>query len=134
MIVVSNTTTQTIQPGQAITFDTVILHSGCAEQHRGGSSSVTLRRVGVYEAHFTGNIATATAATPVQLAVQIDGDTLQETTMIQTPSAAEAFANVSAATIVRNCDCGNNRITVVNTGTDPVILAPNSGLFLKRVA
>lgn len=132
MIVVSNTTTQTIQPGQAITFDTVVLHSGCAEYHRGGSSSVALKRSGVYEVHFTGNIGAATAAGQVRLAVQMDDDTLQETTMISTPAAVNAYANVSAATIVRNC--GNNRITVVNTGTTALSLAPNSGLFLKRVA
>lgn len=134
MIVVSNTTTQTIQPGQAITFDTVVLHSGCAEYHRGGSSSVALKRSGVYEVHFTGNIGAATAAGQVRLAVQMDGDTLPETTMISTPAAVNTYANVSAATIVRNCNSGNNRITVVNTGTTALSLAPNSGLFLKRVA
>lgn len=133
MIVVSNTTAQTIRPGQAITFDSVVLQSGCAESHRGKSSSVTLRRVGVYEVHFTGNIGAATTAGAVRLAVQMDGDTLQETTMISTPAAVNTFANVSSATIVRNCDCSNNLITVVNTGTLPVAVAPNSGLFVKRV-
>lgn len=134
MIVLSNTTTQTIQPGQSITFDNVVLQSGCAEYHRGGTSSIRLRRVGIYELHFTGNIAATAANDILQLAIKLDGDTLPETTMIQTPAAVDAYANISAATVVRNCTCDNNRVTVTNTGTTPINLAPNAGLFVKRVA
>ena len=34
MIQVSNSTTQTLAPGQSLTFDSVLLKSGCAEAHR----------------------------------------------------------------------------------------------------
>lgn len=134
MIVLSNTATQTIEAGQSITFDNVVLKSGCAEYHRGGTSSVRLRRAGIYEVHFTGNVAATTAGDILQLAIQLDGDTLSETTMTQTPAAADAFANVSAATAVRNCMDDGNRITVTNIGTTAITLAPNPGLFIKRVA
>ena len=37
MIELSNTTAQTIAPGQALTFDSVILQGGIAESHRTNS-------------------------------------------------------------------------------------------------
>ena len=57
MIELSNTTAQTIQPGQSLTFDTVILRSGCSEAHRRNSGIVTLRAsCATYEAHFAANV------------------------------------------------------------------------------
>lgn len=49
MISLSNTTAQTLTPGQSITFNTVVLHTGCAECHRANTSfaicGLRLRRV-----------------------------------------------------------------------------------------
>lgn len=67
MILLTNTIAQTIEPGDSVTFDEVILHSGCGECHRKGSGSVKLRCNGVYELHFSANIGGETAATAVQL-------------------------------------------------------------------
>ena len=61
MIELSNTTAQTIAPGQSLTFDTVILKSGCAETHRTNSGIVTLRaKCAIYEVHFAANISQLT--------------------------------------------------------------------------
>lgn len=134
MIVLSNTTAQTLQPGQAITFNNKIFHTGCGECHRANTGSVKMRANGIYVATFSGNIGGATAATPVQLSIQVGGETLPETTMISVPAAANDLNNVSTTTILRNC-CGDyDRLTVVNTGTVPVIVDANTAFAIRRVA
>lgn len=134
MIVLSNTTAQTLQPGQAITFNSVILHSGCGECHRQNTSSVKMRANGIYDVRFAGNIGGATAATAVQLSMQIGGATLPETTMISVPAAANDLNNVATFTAIKNT-CGDyDRVTVVNTGTEPVIVGANSVFMIRRVA
>lgn len=134
MIVLSNTTAQTLQPGQTITFNNKILHTGCGECHRVNTGSVKMRANGIYVATFSGNIGGATAATPVQLSIQVGGETLPETTMISVPAAANDLNNVSTTTILRNC-CGDyDRLTVVNTGTVPVIVDANTAFAIRRVA
>lgn len=131
MIVLSNSQQQTLLPGQALTFDLVKLHSGCGECHREGSSAVKMRCSGIYELSFHANIG-GTVAGPVQLALQVGGETLQETTMISTATAVGDLNNVGAETRVRNC-CGDyDRVTVVNTGTSDVVVGPNAALVIGR--
>ena len=114
MISLSNTTAQTLTPGQSITFNTVVLHTGCAECHRANTSSVKLRAKGIYDVHFSANIG-ATVAGAAQLSIQLGGDTVNESTMISTTAAAGDLNNVSTAIPVRNCCDDYDRITVTNT-------------------
>ena len=134
MIELSNTTAQTIAPGQPLTFDSVLLKGGISESHRTNSSIVTLKaKCSIYEVHFAANIA-GTAAGPIQLSIALDGEPLAETTMITTPAAAGDVTNVATATLIRtDCNCCG-RVTVVNTGVSDVIVSPNPALFVKRVA
>lgn len=135
MIELSNTTAQTLAPGQALTFDTVILNTkNGAECHRKNSGIITLRNVGIYEVHFAANIS-GTAAGPVQLAIELDGEPLVETTMISTVGAAGDLNNVATSTLVRTC-CGCcGRLSVVNTGaTADTIVGANPVFYVKRVA
>lgn len=134
MIELSNTTAQTIAPGQSLTFDITILKSGCAEAHRTNSGIVTLRAdCAIYEVHFAANVS-GTAAGPVQLAIALDGEPLVETTMISTVGAAGDLNNVAIATLVKTgCGCCGS-ITVTNNGTSTVIVGANPALFVKRVA
>lgn len=134
MIELSNTTAQTVNAGQSLTFDTVILKSGCAEAHRTNSGIVTLRaNCAIYEVHFAANI-TGTTAGPVQLVIALDGEPLVETTTISTVTTAGDLNNVATATLVKTgCGCCG-KITVTNNGTEPVIVGANPALFVKRVA
>ena len=134
MIELSNTTAQTIAPGQSLTFDTVILKTGNAEAHRTNSGIITLRaNCATYEVHFAANIS-GTAAGPVQLAITLDGEPLVETTMISTVTTAADPNNVATATLVRTgCGCCG-RISVTNTGVSDVVVSANPALFVKRVA
>lgn len=131
MIVLSNSTAQTIQPGAAAVFNLCKLHTGCGEFHRAGSGSVRLR-CGMYAIEFTGNVG-GDAETQPNLAIAIDGDPLLETTMTETIALATDVHNVHAST--KFCNKFNGAtVTVVNTGTTPVILAANPALVIKREA
>ena len=134
MIELSNTTAQTIAPGQALTFDTILVKSGCAEAHRTNSGIVTLRaQCALYEISFSANISGTTAG-PVQLAVELDGEPIAETTMISTVTTAGDPNNVSTDTLIRT-DCGCcGRVSVVNTGTSDVVVSPNPAFLVKRLA
>lgn len=134
MIELSNTAAQTIAPGQSLTFDTVLLKTGCAEAHRTNSGIITLKaNCAVYEIHFAANIS-ATAAGTAQLAISLDGEPLVETTMINTISTAGDPDNAATATLVKTgCGCCG-KISVTNTGTTSVIVSANPALFVKRVA
>lgn len=133
MIVLSNSATQTLAPGQSMTFDLTVLHTGCAECHRQGSSGIKLRNQGIYELMFHGNIG-ATAVGTASLRLKAGGEDLPETTMIATVDTVGALYNVSTATLLKNCCGDNDRITVTNVGTTSVVIAPNSSFIAKRLA
>lgn len=146
MIVLSNSTTQIIPAGCAVTFDMTPLHTGCnsegyggAEYHKQGTGLVRLRastkcRPSVFEIIFSGNISSPTAGTQLNLAINLDGATLPETKMLETVSVANLFENVSTATSVKVCPENGRSVTVANNGTDSVTLAPGSSLYIKRIA
>lgn len=132
MVVLSNSTAQTLQPGQALTFDLLKFHSGCGECARSGGP-VGLRYSGTYRLAFHGNVTGATAAAPVELSITIGGAALSETEMIYTPAVADAVGNVGSETYVRTCGSGNN-VTVENTGENPITVSPNAALVIARTS
>lgn len=146
MIVLSNSTAQVIPAGGTVTFDMTPLHTGCnsegyggAEYHKQGTGLVRLRastkcRPSVFEINFSGNVSNPAAGTQLNLAINLDGATLPETNMLETVLVAGLFENVSTATAVKVCSDNGGSVTVVNNGTDPVILAPGSSLYIKRIA
>lgn len=133
MIVLSNLTAQTIQPGQAVTFDKMVLKSGNCECFNSQlPKTVKLRAQGIYSLGFSGNVASATAGAAMQLAIAVGGQPLVETAMNSTPSTANVLNNISTETRFRNCCCDMDRLSVVNTGAVPVTLAPNSAFVIDR--
>lgn len=134
MIALSNSVEQVLTPGQTLTFDKVLLHTGCGECHRVNSGAVKLRANGIYMVHFSGNIARGTTDAPVQLSIALGGEVLPESTMVVTSSTAAAYNNVAKTLPVKNC-CGDyDRVTIVNNGTQNVAVAANTILFIKRDA
>lgn len=135
MIQLSNTTAQTVAVGQSITFNTVLLKTGCAECHRLNTGSVKLcAKNAIYQVNFNANVTGATAANPVQLNIQLGGDSIPESTMIYTPATANAVGNVGVVIPVRNNCCDYDRVTITNTGTTDIIISANPTLFIKRIA
>lgn len=138
MIQVSNTTAQTLAPGQSITFDNVSFASrcGCNEYFTGNNTGVQVVP-GVYELGFGANIGATAATTAVQLSIQVNGATLPNTTAISTTAAAGDLNNVSRETLFRAFafgGCGGSfTVTVTNTGTTDVTVGANSYLKIARV-
>lgn len=135
MIELSNLTAQTVQPGQTITFDKVHLYTGRAECYNSQvPNSVKLKCQGIYEIEFSGNIAANAATTPIQLSLAAGGFPLVETVMNATPAAAGDVVNVSTGTYFKQCCDDSSRITVINSGTAPLVISPNSNLRIRRIA
>ena len=87
----------------------------------------------IYEVHFAANVS-GTAAGPVQLSLELDGEPLPEATMTSTVTTAADLNNVATATLIRTgCGCCG-RVSVVNTGTSDVVVSAGAALFAKRVA
>lgn len=129
MVVLSNTAEQTLQPGQALTFDKLVAYSGCGECARRGGP-IGLTRSGTYEIAFHGNVTGATAAVPVELSISVGGAPLAETEMIYTPAVANAVGNVGTHTYVPICCRMSSSVTVTNTGENPIIVSPNTALTI----
>ena len=134
MIVLSNTTAQVVQPGQAITFNTVVLHTGNGECHRPGTSSVKMKANGIYEISFHGNIGSTEEGTTAFLAIAVGGEVLPETRMVSETSTDSELNNVGTITAVKNCCCDYDRLTVVNTGINPVNIGESPSFFIKRIS
>lgn len=140
MIQVSNTTAQTLAPGQSITFDDVSFASKCnRNEYFSGNNTGVQMMAGVYELGFGANIGATAATTAVQLSIQVNGATLPNTTAISTTAAAGDLNNVSRETIYNAFSFGCNNcgggftVTVTNTGTTDVTVGANSYLKIARV-
>lgn len=135
MILLSNATTQVLQPGQALNLKKIFKSkNGCECFNEQAPASVKLCSKGVYEVSFSANITGATAGAPVQIAIAIGGQPLVETAMNSVPAAANDLNNVSTLTFLRNCCCDLDRVSIVNTGTNPVTIAQNSALAIHRLS
>ena len=133
MILLTTSAEVTLAVGQAIVFDTVALRFGCGEYHRENSSTVRMCFNSPYIASFSGNIGGETAGTPVQLAFSLGGEVLPESIMISTPAAVGDLNNVSKTVGLAN-RCGDyDRVSIVNNGTEPVIVGAGASLLVTRV-
>lgn len=133
MIILTNNASLELAPGQSLTFNTDILHTGCAECHRTGSGAVTLRmQQAIYDVFFKANIG-ATAPGAAQIAMFLNGSPMPETTMVSTTAAAGDVNNVACETAVRTCCCGPETLTIVNNGETTVVIEQPL-LKIKRVA
>ena len=136
MIELSNTNAQVLAAGQSLNFDTILLHTGCAECHRNNSGSINLtQRNAIYEISFNCNIGATTAGETAQIGITIDGSPLQETNVITVTAVADDLQNVSATTFVKTCCCtAANTILLTNTGTTEINIGTYPRLSVKRIA
>lgn len=135
MISLSNTIEQVLAPGQSITFDLVLLHTGCAERHRTESANVELVSGCIFNVDFSANIANGTGAGEIELSVTLNGEPLPQGNLVSTPAAANEINNVARPGIkIQTCGCSNT-ISVRNTGENDIILPAKSALLaVNRVA
>lgn len=131
---------QEVAANQNVYFTDEVTCGNCAISHRDDSGLVTLRGMtnqcrARFKITFGGNIGIPTGGTvePISLAIALDGEPLQSTTMIVTPAAVENLANVFSAVFVdvpRGC-CST--ISVRNTSTQPINVQ-NANLIIERTS
>lgn len=76
-----------------------------------------------YLIDFKGNIAVAEGGTagPISVAITVDGSTVPASTMISTPTAAEAYNNVSVGMSVPIFSGCCQTVAVTNTSNQPIL-------------
>lgn len=131
---------QTVQANQNVYFTETPVCGGPSVLHREGSGLVTLRGQtnqcrARFRVAFGGNISIPTGGTvgPISLAISLEGEALQPTTMTVTPAAVEEFFNVYASTFInvpRGC-CVT--VSVKNISTQSIDVQ-NANLIIERVA
>lgn len=134
MIVLSNTETQTIAPGESIIFDRVVMRSGHCECHMDRTSSVRLKMGRKYLVTFSGNISNATGTGAIELIMSLGDVPLEETSMQLTPGITQVFDNISSTTGVQVSCLDYGRLRVVNnSATASVGIAAGSSLVIREV-
>ena len=132
---------QTVEANQNVYFTDTVVCGNSAIGHREDSGLVTLRGVtntqcrARFQITFGANVAIPTTGTvgPIFLAIAVDGEAVPSTTMIVTPTATDAYFNISTSIyidVARGC-CLN--ISVKNTTTQ-AIEVQNANLIVERVA
>ena len=139
MLLTSNAL-QTVAPQGNILFtDTVI--GGCRSiYHRAGSGIINLKGLGCqcrarFKVSFGANVALSTGATvePTSVALALNGEPINTTTMITTPAAVENFWNISTETIIDIPTGCCSYLTVKNIGTTNIDVE-NATIIIERIA
>ena len=131
---------QTVAANQNVYFTDEITGGSMSISHRSNSGLVSLfgntnQCRARFKVTFGANIAIPEGETvgPVTLAIAIDGEAVQSTTMIVTPTAVETFFNVFSAIFI-DVPRGNiETVSVKNIGDIPVDVE-NANLIIERVA
>lgn len=131
---------QTVAANQNVYFTDTITGGSMSISHRSNSGLVSLygntnQCRARFKVTFGANIAIPTGETvgPVSLAIAIDGEAVQSTTMIVTPTTVETFFNVFSAIFI-DVPRGNvETVSVKNIGDIPVDVE-NANLIIERVA
>ena len=131
MIQLTSTAPLTLAPGASVTFDTVLLRTGCDTCHRRGGGPVQLNAsCARYEVEFSANIG-ATAVGFAQLAIALDGETPPETVMDYQTAAAGNLNDVATGTIVKTRCRGADTVAVRNIG-ETTVTVENANLRVGR--
>lgn len=135
---------QTVQNGQNVLFSDAPI-PGCRQGilHREGSGIITLRGqvnncsgFARYKVSFGANVAIpedGTAATPLSLALAIDGEPVPTSSVIVTPAVVNQYWNVYASIFVDLPKGCCYTIAVENIGTT-AINVQNANLIIQRTA
>lgn len=143
---------QLVNPNQPVILNNSIPCQKGYVFHRNESGIVTLRGIvnnpcanfARYQVTFNGNIAIPEGGTasPISIALAIDGEPILTSRAIVTPAAAEDYFNVTSTavvTVVKGC-CENISVENVSESADPAttpapqINVQNANLTVTRIA
>ena len=131
---------QTVAANQNVIFTDTAVCGSNSIIHREGSGLVTLRGLtnqcrARFKVFFSGNVAIPATGTagPISVAISINGEPIESTTMIQTPAATAQFQNIATA-VYLDIPCGCcSQISVKNLSTQSITMQ-NANLIVERVA
>lgn len=137
---ITNIALQTVEENQNVLFtETPVCPTRCIT-HREGSGIVRVQggngpQRARYLVAFSGNIQIPAGGTvgEISVAISIDGEALASTEMIVTPTAVEAFFNVSTQAYI-DVPCGCCVTIAVENTSDQAIEVQNANLIVVRVA
>ena len=132
---------QSVDTNQNILFTDEVVCGCNSILHRLGSGLVTLRGLtrqcrARFRVTFGANIAVPEGGETtgdISVAIAINGEPVQSTTMIVTPAAVEDFFNVSSSVFLDIPAGCCSQISVENT-SDQTISVQNANLIVERVA
>ena len=131
---------QTVEANQNVYFTDEIVGGSMSISHRSNSGLVSLfgntnQCRARFKITFGANIAIPEGETvgPVSLAIAIDGEAVQSTTMTVTPTAVETFFNVFSAIFIDVPRSTVTSVSVKNIG-ETAVDVENANLIIERVA
>lgn len=132
---------QTVKTNQNILFTQIPINGGNCITHRQGSGLFTLRGLtstqcrARFKITFGANIAIAAAGTetPISVAVAINGEPINSTTMIVTPAAVSEFFNVNRSLFIDVPAGCCIQVSIQNTSTQSINVE-NANLLIERIA
>lgn len=140
MEITANAVQTVAENGNVLFTATSVAGSACIV-HRQGSGLVTLRGLtngqcrARFRVTFGGNVAIPTGGTagPISVAIAINGEPVQTSTMIVTPAAVNEYFNVYRSMFLDIPSGCCSQVSVENL-TDADILVQNANLTIERVA
>lgn len=138
---ITNNAVQTVASNQNVLFADTAVSGNASITHREGSGLITLRGLTNCQARarfrvtFGANIAVPADGTAeaISIALSLDGEPINTTTMIYTPADVDEYGNVASSIFIdvpRGC-C--SRVGVTNI-SDQEIEIQNANLIVERVA
>lgn len=132
---------QQVLAGNSVIFTDTPIPGNCSIMHREGSGLIKLRGLtstqcrARFKATFGANIAIPTdgIAGPISLALALDGEPVQTTLMIVTPSDPEEYYNISTSIYI-DVPAGCCSTLAVRNINGPAIDVANANLIIERVA
>lgn len=132
---------QTVNASQNVLLTETAVSGNCSIIHREGSGLVTLRGItrgqcrARFKVSFGGNIAipTSGSAAAISVAIAVNGEAVDTTTMTVTPAAGEEYFNVFGAIFLDVPIGCCSQVSVKNISTQ-AILVENANLIVERVA
>jgi hypothetical protein len=118
---------QTVAANANVLFTDTVTSGNCSIVHRDDSGLITLRGItnqcrARYRVSFGGNVAIPEGGTvePISFALAINGEPVGATTMIVTPTVAEAFFNIFSAVFIDVPAGCCSQVSVTNTTAQPI--------------
>lgn len=137
MLVLTTINNQTLQPGEAVIFDSVIVKNSKCNCDSKNVQRLARVNNGLHQITFHGNITSATVPSTPSLAIAFDGVVAKEAIGQAAVPTAGYIYNIGMETATRicccKCACDTVAVTVVNNSNVPVTVVGGATLLINRI-